>query len=92
LAVGLRRSRRIAFRVIKSARESQLQSSVGKTRQIQNDIPDKDVSQKDKRMAQNHYVTKTKRRKKSGKRMDPSKATMAVLRRLAAAEAEKSGK
>jgi hypothetical protein len=43
-------------------------------------------------MAQNHYVTKTKRRKKSGKRMDPSKATMAVLRRLAAADTEKSGK
>jgi hypothetical protein len=43
-------------------------------------------------MAQNHYVTKTKRRKKSGKRKDPSQATMAALRRLAAADAGKSGK
>lgn len=43
-------------------------------------------------MAQNHYVTKTKRRNKSGKRKDPSKATMARLRQLAAAETSKSGK
>ena len=41
-------------------------------------------------MAQNHYVTKTKRRQKSGKRKDPSKATMATLRQLAAADAKKS--
>jgi hypothetical protein len=43
-------------------------------------------------MAQNHYVTKTKRRQKSGKRKDPSKATMATLRQLAAADAKKSSK
>lgn len=43
-------------------------------------------------MAQNHYVTKPKRRSKSGKRKDPSAATMARLRQLAAAEANKSGK
>lgn len=36
-------------------------------------------------MAQNHYVTKPKRRNKSGKRKDPSAATMARLRQLAAA-------
>jgi hypothetical protein len=41
-------------------------------------------------MAQNHYVTKPKRRSKSGKRKDPSAATMAKLRQLAAAEATKS--
>jgi hypothetical protein len=40
-------------------------------------------------MAQNHYVTKTKRRQKSGKRKDPSAATMKALRKLAAAEAKK---
>jgi hypothetical protein len=34
-------------------------------------------------MSQNHYTTKGKRRQKSGKRKDPSKATMAALRRLA---------
>jgi hypothetical protein len=42
-------------------------------------------------MAQNHYVTKTKRRNKSGKRKDPSAATMAKLRARAAAESKKSG-
>jgi hypothetical protein len=40
-------------------------------------------------MAQNHYVTKPKRRAKSGRRKDPSAATMAKLRQLAAAEAKK---
>jgi len=43
-------------------------------------------------MAQNHYSTKPKRRVKSGKRKDPSFATMAKLRQLAAAEAQKSSK
>jgi hypothetical protein len=43
-------------------------------------------------MAQNHYVTKPKRRSKSGKRKDPSAATMAKLRQLASADASKSGK
>jgi hypothetical protein len=43
-------------------------------------------------MAQNHYVTKTKRRQKSGKRKDPSAATMAKLRELAAADAKKPAK
>jgi hypothetical protein len=43
-------------------------------------------------MAQNHYVTKTKRRQKSGKRKDPSAATMAKLRQLAAADTKKSVK
>ena len=43
-------------------------------------------------MAQNHYVTKTKRRNKSGKRKDPAVATMAKLRQLEAAEAKKAGK
>jgi len=42
-------------------------------------------------MAQNHYVTKPKRRNKSGKRKDPSATTMAKLRELAAAQAKKSG-
>ncbi len=42
-------------------------------------------------MSQNHYTTKTKRRTKSGKRKDPSAATMAKLRQLAAADAKKSG-
>jgi hypothetical protein len=42
-------------------------------------------------VAQNHYVTKAKRRQKSGKRKDPSAATMAKLRQLAAADAKKSG-
>ncbi|MFZ0735170.1 MAG: hypothetical protein WAM79_22830 [Candidatus Sulfotelmatobacter sp.] len=41
-------------------------------------------------MAQNHYSTKTKRRVKNAKRKDPSAATMAKLRKLAAAE-KKSG-
>jgi len=42
-------------------------------------------------MSQNHYSTKPKRRAKSGKRNDPSAATMAKLRQLAAAE-KKSAK
>ncbi len=42
-------------------------------------------------MSQNHYSTKPKRRAKSGKRKDPSAATMAKLRQLAAAE-KKSAK
>jgi hypothetical protein len=42
-------------------------------------------------VAQNHYVTKAKRRNKSGKRKDPSATTMAKLReRAAAAEGKKS--
>jgi hypothetical protein len=40
-------------------------------------------------MAQNHYVTKPKRRAKNHNRKDPSRATMATLRRLAAAEEAK---
>jgi len=43
-------------------------------------------------MSQNHYSTKPRRRAKSGKRKDPSAATMAKLRQLAATEAQKSGK
>lgn len=43
-------------------------------------------------MSKNHYVTKPKRRNKSGKRKDPSGATMAALRERAAAEAKKSAK
>ncbi|HET9409156.1 MAG TPA: hypothetical protein VFO39_18070 [Candidatus Sulfotelmatobacter sp.] len=43
-------------------------------------------------MAQNHYVTKPKRRNKNGKRKDPSAATMAKLRQLALADAGKSSK
>jgi hypothetical protein len=43
-------------------------------------------------MAQNHYVTKTKRRQKSGKRKDIAAATMAKLRQLEAAEAKKASK
>jgi len=43
-------------------------------------------------MAQNHYVTKAKRRQKNKNRKDPSRATMATLRRLAQAEAKKSSK
>jgi hypothetical protein len=39
-------------------------------------------------MAQNHYVTKTKRRNKNSKRKDPSAKTMAALRKHAAAEAK----
>ena len=42
-------------------------------------------------MAQNHYVTKPKRRNKSGKRKDPSAMTMAKLRERAAGEGKKSG-
>lgn len=37
-------------------------------------------------MAQNHYVTKPKRRNKNKKRKDPSATTMAKLRQLAAAD------
>jgi hypothetical protein len=43
-------------------------------------------------MAQNHYVTKPKRRLVSGKRKDPSQATMAALRKLSAADTKKSSK
>jgi len=43
-------------------------------------------------MAQNHYVTKTKRRQKSNKRKDPAAATMAKLRERAAAQAKAAGK
>jgi len=43
-------------------------------------------------MAQNHYVTKAKRRNKSSKRKDPSQTTMAKLRELAAADAKKASK
>lgn len=43
-------------------------------------------------MAQNHYVTKRKRRAKNANRKDPSAATMAKLRKLAAADAKASGK
>ncbi len=43
-------------------------------------------------MSQNHYVTKTKRRQRSGKRMNPAKATMAALRKRAEAEAKKESK
>jgi hypothetical protein len=43
-------------------------------------------------MAQNHYVTKPKRRAKSGKRKDPSASTMTKLRQLAAVDGNKSGK
>jgi hypothetical protein len=43
-------------------------------------------------VAQNHYTTKTKRRNKNKDRKDPSQATMAALRKSAAAEAKKSGK
>jgi hypothetical protein len=55
------------------------------------DFP-KDYIDEENGMAQNHYVTKTKRRQKSGKRKDPSQATMAKLRQLAAAQAKSSGK
>lgn len=51
-----------------------------------------ETTQQENGMAQNHYVTKTKRRQKSGKRKDPSQATMAKLRQLAAAEAKSAGK
>jgi hypothetical protein len=43
-------------------------------------------------MAQNHYVSKSKRRPKNGNRKDHSQATMATLRRLAAEDTKKSGK
>jgi len=43
-------------------------------------------------MAQNHYVTKAKRRNKNKNRKDTAAATMAKLRERAATEAKKSGK
>jgi hypothetical protein len=43
-------------------------------------------------MAQNHYVSKTKRRPKNKKRKDFSAATMASLRQHAAADTKKSAK
>jgi hypothetical protein len=43
-------------------------------------------------VAQNHYTTKTKRRNKNKDRKDPSQATMAALRKSAAAETKKSTK
>ena len=43
-------------------------------------------------MAQNHYVTKTKRRPKNTNRKDLSAATMAKLRARDAAEAKKTSK
>jgi hypothetical protein len=43
-------------------------------------------------MAQNHYVTKTKRRPKNSNRKDSSAATMAKLRELAAADTKKASK
>ena len=43
-------------------------------------------------MANNHYVTKPKRRNKNKNRKDPSGATMAKLRELAAADAKKPEK
>ncbi len=60
-------------------------------RRIQGRSPTADI-QEEIDLAQNHYVTKSKRRQKSGKRNDPSAATMAKLRELAAADAKKSGK
>jgi hypothetical protein len=41
-------------------------------------------------MSQNHYSTKPKRRAKNANRKDPSAATMAKLRQLAAAEKKPS--
>jgi len=43
-------------------------------------------------MAQNHYVTKAKRRNKSKSRKNPAEATMAKLRERAVAEAKKTAK
>jgi hypothetical protein len=43
-------------------------------------------------MAQNHYVTKAKRRNKSKNRKNPAEDTMAKLRARAAAEAKKAAK
>ena len=43
-------------------------------------------------MAQNHYVTKTKRRQKNSKRKDSSAATMAAIRQLEAKEKKAAGK
>ncbi|MGA8299741.1 MAG: hypothetical protein WCB53_07465 [Terriglobales bacterium] len=40
-------------------------------------------------MAQNHYVSKSKRRQKSKKRVDVSQRTMAKVRALEAAEKKK---
>jgi hypothetical protein len=41
-------------------------------------------------MSQNHYVSKSKRRQKSKKRVDVSQGTMAKVRQLEAAEKKKS--
>ena len=41
-------------------------------------------------MAQNHYVTKRKRRPKNNNRKDPSAATMAKLRKRSESETKKS--
>ena len=41
-------------------------------------------------MAQNHYVTKRKRRNKNSNRKDPSANTMAALRKHAAADKQSS--
>jgi hypothetical protein len=43
-------------------------------------------------MAQNHYTSKAKRRPKNTNRKNPASATMATLRKLAAADAKKSAK
>ena len=40
-------------------------------------------------MAQNHYVTKTKRRQKNSKRKEYSEGTMAKIRLLEAADKKK---
>jgi len=41
-------------------------------------------------VAQNHYVSKTKRRPKNSNRKDPSAATMAALRKLEAGSKTKT--
>ncbi len=43
-------------------------------------------------MAQNHYVSKAKRRQKNSKRKDTAPATMAKLREHAALETKKAAK
>jgi hypothetical protein len=40
-------------------------------------------------MAQNHYTTKAKRRPRNTNRKNPAAATMAMLRKLAAADTTK---
>jgi hypothetical protein len=40
------------------------------------------TSKKEVSMSQNHYVAKTKRRQKSGRRTDPTASTMATLKEL----------